>query len=49
MFLDETNNAPEVREMFKAQLNAREEIVERKGERKSKHELTKKIKEQTRK
>ena len=46
VFLSETNNAPEVREMFKAQLNAREEIVERKGERKSKHELTKKIEEQ---
>ena len=45
VFLSETNNAPEVREMFKAQLNAREN-PDRKGERKSKYEKTKKIEEQ---
>ena len=43
LFLSETKNAPEVREMFKAQLNHREN-PKRREERKSKYEEIKKPK-----
>ncbi len=45
LFLSETNNAPEVREMFKAQLKHREN-PKKTVERKSKYEETKKPKKE---
>jgi len=45
IFLSETDNAPEVREMFKTQLGQRENI-KKKEERKPKYEETEKPKKQ---